>query len=149
MTQKSLNDAVGPTGMSDATATMLGLKTYLHGGSYVSGLAPTCTGAISAMTTTRGAFIPYQMQDGVWRLKFNIKATAAAVAFNNFTITGILSASVDQVVTMYQDDSGTTYTTQAALGASSNTVSWRVSAATSSIILSGDLELASKPTWAY
>jgi hypothetical protein len=135
--------------MTDAEATRLGLKTYLHGGSYVSGLAPTVTGTISATTTSRGAFVPYQMQDGAWRMKFNIKGTAAAVAFNNFTIAGILSAAVDQVVIMYQADSGITYTTQASLPASGNLVSWRVNAVTSSIILYGDVELASKPTWAY
>ena len=148
-TPTTVSTATMPTSMTDAEATRLGLKTYLHGGSYVSGLAPTVTGTISATTTSRGAFVPYQMQDGAWRMKFNIKGTAAAVAFNNFTIAGILSVSVDQVVTMYQDDSGTTYTTQASIGASSNTVSWRVDAATSSIILFGDIELALKPTWAY
>lgn len=149
MTLKALLDAGSPTGMDDATATRLGLKTYLHGGSYVSGLAPTVTGVFTATTTSRGAFVPYQMQDGAWRMKFNIKGTAASVAFNNFTIVGILSVAVDQVVTMYQDDSGTTYTTQASIAASTNVVGWRVNTATNSIMLSGDIELAAKPTWAY
>jgi len=49
-----------PTAYSDADATRMGLKQYLHGTSYNGGISPTVTGIGSVSTILRAVFIPYQ-----------------------------------------------------------------------------------------
>jgi hypothetical protein len=53
----------------DVISTRLGLKAYSNGIVY-NGSAITVSGGSNAFSN-RGVFIPYQMQDGSWRLKFN------------------------------------------------------------------------------
>jgi hypothetical protein len=142
------------TSMADALATKLGYKSYSHGGSYSGGLAPTITLTAGGGTLTsvpRSLFIPYQVQDGSWRMRFNIyvvvssaartqaQLTVAGVTFKNITGFYQSYSVTDTNVTMY----GYSLYNTGIL------VSQHASATTALYTMSGDLELDSKPTWAY
>jgi uncharacterized delta-60 repeat protein len=59
-----------PTTMTDTEATRLGYKIYLSNAAYNSGIIPTITSSVSVENPiTNAALIPYQTQDGGWRLK--------------------------------------------------------------------------------
>ncbi len=153
MTQKSLNDAVGPTGMSDATATMLGLKTYSHGTTYKDGIAPTITlvaggGTLSSIQV--GDFIPYQTQAGAWRLRFSVSATVSTTARLEVVlrVVGVVTPAYIQTF------SGTTNAqaamTRLRMTANGGDINWEHASATmDNYYGAGDIALAAKPTWAY
>lgn len=138
------------TPQSDAVATRLGQKQYLHGTTYNGGIAPTVTG--STATISRAVFIPYQMQDGTWRLKFNINlGTSGGVAGGtdySISVNGITFAS-SQSVTAQQLSSGTATIIYAYVDGSASTIGVRFNASVTALRYHGDVELASKPTWAY
>lgn len=138
--------------LDDATATRLGLKQYLHGGSYFGGLAPTVTSAQAGFAVTRAVFVPYQCQDGSWRLKFNITSsfTSATVSSMAISINGVTFKNVSNC---YQSMSGfingNLQQSYANPGASTLTI---IQASTAGAIYwcgSGDIELETRPTWAY
>lgn len=139
-------------GLDDATATRLGLKQYLHGTTYSGGNAPTVTSAQAGFAVSRATFVPYQMQDGTWRLKLNINAsfTTATLTTYSLSINGITTSSSVQSVTS-STDAGTGISPKSAFIAnSSNTISvYFASFSESYALISGDIELVSKPTWAY
>jgi hypothetical protein len=140
--------------LDDSTATKLGLKQYLHGTTYSGGNAPTVTCAQAGFVVTRAVFVPYQMQDGTWRLRFNFAATftSASISTINVNINGILSKNVtgfsQAIISMFQ---GNNTIGRAFVGENSNTCrADLVSAITcAGLNFSGDVELDSKPTWAY
>ena len=134
--------------LDDATATRLGLKQYLHGTTYNGSNAPTV--AVTNLSTCRGVFTPYQMQDGAWRLRFNIGLRLSVSAAS-------ITATVNGVSfnTSYPD-----YQAVSAMGGSGNSLTYGNATATNTLsagtasastqwVFSGDVELASKPTWAY
>jgi hypothetical protein len=139
--------------LEDATATRLGLKQYLHGTTYNGGIAPTVTSAQGGFTVARAAFVPYQTQDGAWRLRFNMY-----YAFTSATVTTV-TASVNGVT--FKNVSFYSQPISIAPSATANITNGYVSPNTANIIasvtsstqtgfgLSGDVELDSKPTWAY
>jgi hypothetical protein len=154
MTQKALQDAVGPTGMSDAVATMMGLKVYSHGTTYTgSPNSPTVTltsgsGTLSSVTLAK--CIPYQVQDGTWRMRFSLTAalSSAARSVIGLSIAGVTFPAQDQGVG--GNNAGAAATTYAVASASGSQVTMGYpSATTDTAIFSGDVALASKPTWAY
>jgi hypothetical protein len=143
--------------LDNASATRLGLKQYLHGTTYNGGNAPTVTyngGGGSVSSVPRAVFIPYQMQDGTWRLKFNMQVqfsstsrTQASIAVAGITtknvsnyfqgITGSQDTAAGYMAIAYTDvNSNIMYV----LHATATTVGYR---------FAGDIELESKPTWAY
>lgn len=140
--------------LDDATATQLGLKQYLHGTTYNGGNAPTVTCAQSGFTVNRAVFIPYQCQDGSWRLRFNLSATftAATITSISVSVNGILSKNVSNY---FQPISAITVGASAAyqsayIGPSSANLNFFQGSGTQSgICFSGDVELDAKPTWAY
>lgn len=138
------------TNMSNALATQLGLKQYLHGTSYNSGSAPTVSSGAAGFTVIRGVFVPYQTQDGTWRLRFNIAATWTSNASITISINAVTFKNVSN---FYQTASGTPNTTGAYVYcvASPNTgdIAYVSGAAQAGGALGGDVELNSKPTWAY
>jgi hypothetical protein len=153
----SLNPQNNPTLMPDITATELGLKQYLHGTTYNGGIAPTITSAIAGFSVSRGIFIPYQLQDGSWRLKFNI--TITYTPFNPGT-----SGNSGPVLTINGIATSPTFLqTFACHSASANTYGvggYTLTGNQIQLILlgtsnssgmgaSGDIELNAKPTWAY
>lgn len=142
-----------PTGLSDTAATMLGLKTYSHGTTYNGGNAPTITvGGATLNSVFDSKFIPYQVQDGSWRLKFNF-------AFDNTTSTtncGAIVAGVTaknssnfvQSICLVQQRAAANTTTGYILP---NTSEFTCYSSTTDALwtLSGDIALESKPNWAY
>jgi uncharacterized delta-60 repeat protein len=73
--------AFDPTALSDVLATKLGYKTYLTGTAYNGGVVPLVSSTIDGNPDAE--FIPYQAQNGGWRLRGNIFSTSK----NNFNAT--------------------------------------------------------------
>lgn len=154
MALKALADAGNPTALDDVSATRFGLKQYVHGfsGGYKDGLAPTVSYIAGGGTATinRCVFVPYQMSDGIWRIKFNIDVSLSAATRTAVTvqINGITAATATQAVVGFL--TGSVVPPRSVLGSASNQISCDfASNIVDSIRLSGDVELASKPTWAY
>lgn len=144
---------ITPANMSDADATKLGLKEYVAGTSYNGSISPTVTGT-NTWVTIRAVFIPYQMQDGSWRLKGNGSGTVASGsrAFSTFTVNGVVFKNVAYLPagsgiytasggnppgSLYPAANGAVLTVEH-VTATSTAYGW-----------SFDYELESKPTWAY
>jgi len=139
--------------LDNATATQLGLKQYLHGTTYNGGNAPTVTCSTPGFVVLRATFLPYQIQDGSWRLRFNIYGTGtnANISSTSITTAGVVYKTGTQVVSSvllgatynpsYSYAAGTTSNIQIGTAAVSNNIG--------EIGVSGDVELESKPTWAY
>jgi hypothetical protein len=89
------DDAVlSPTLMSGTTATKLGLKQYVVGTAYTNGTITT-TGP-TGWTIVRGVFVPYQITDGAWRLRFNIQGTitTGSSGTQDITVSGITFVNI-------------------------------------------------------
>ncbi len=143
-----------PMQLSDAKATQLGLKKYAHGTTYYVGIAPTITlgaGGGTLSSIDNSAFYPYQDQAGTWKLKFHISATVSSASRTSarFDVNGVTFAAFAQAISGASNASAAaTYATTA--NASGATMThFHATGTTTSYSLSGDVELASKPTWAY
>lgn len=142
--------------LSDAQATRLGLKQYLHGTTYNGGIAPTVTlnaGGGSLSGVQRAVFMPYQMQDGTWRLKFNVAVVLDAVSRTQVSIAvnGITSknAAATQAICAFGNNTSA-YVALQGVDANTNILYWHgASTSATNFRFSGDIELDSKPTWAY
>jgi len=142
--------------LDDATATQLGLKQYLHGTTYNGGIAPTVTagsGITTIGTVTRALFIPYQCQDGTWRMKFTIQingATSTSSLGHQINVNGIVFKNVtnyNQVISGYAN----TQWSDVVVLSNSTTINIGHSSAVTPATygFAGDVELNAKPTWAY
>jgi hypothetical protein len=133
--------------------TKMGLMSYAHGGSYKDGLAPTITltaGGGTLSSVNASDFIPYQMADGSWRIKFNIRVSLSSTARTviGLSINGVSFPAVDQGVSA--NNAGAAAATYAVATASTSTLTFGfASSVTDAAIVSGDVKLAIKPTWAY
>lgn len=156
------NSAVTPTafyspfGGTDTDLTMKGLYPYAHGGSYNGGGAPTITlssGGGTLNTVNMSEFIPYQLKDGSWRMRFNMRLNLSATARTTvvFAINGVtffntggngqvVTGAIYSVVSIFYVSAGSNVNTIEFVHASSSVNEYN---------LSGDVKLASKPTWAY
>lgn len=137
--------SLDPTLMSDAAATRLGLKQYAHGTNYNGGNAPTITH--SGGSAYVGKFIPYQMQDGSWRMRFNLSFSKPSNTNADFDVAGITSLTYLQPIATDGDQLGAINLSR--LGINSNAFQMRTAVAITEAHASGDVGLASKPTWAY
>jgi hypothetical protein len=108
-------------------------------------------------TTTRAIGIPYQLSDGTWRLKFNIAGYNTGLTSDNFVllISGILSTVAHQAVAVFDSNilskAADQYCTSR-VSLSSNELAITCSSSFNlnyNWSLYGDIELASRPTWAY
>lgn len=96
----------------------------------------------------------YQDQDGNHRLKFNIVGAFSGQANNNFvqvSISGITTVGFVQAISAYNGNAQTVGVSNAVANASTSTISGFIGAVVSintTWAWSGDIELASKPTWA-
>jgi len=137
-----------PMGMSDAQATALGLKSYIHGTTYNSGIAPTVTG-LAGFALVRSSFIPYQLQSGVWRLKLSLRTTFSSNSAANFTLAGVTAIAELQNILATAGPGFGTPSNYSNMNTSSGSFDINFSTTVGGAIFSGDVELASKPTWAY
>lgn len=144
--------------LDDSTATRLGLKRYLDTGSYNGGGAPTLTCGQAGFTTTRVICLPYQAQDGTWRLKFNLEAgftASSSVTQLTITIAGVTFKSSSNQALCGSFGGSTVGSLQQAItngGGNGQVFILQTSPGgigSSSVFISGDAELNSKPTWAY
>ena len=128
--------------------TKLGLMQYVAGTNYSGGISPTVTG--TNWSTVRATFVPYQMADGTWRLRFNIQGNfSVATVATSLSVNGLtVKASINQAVAGFHSDGVDTWVKGQANG-TANTISVYAGAARTSFCLSSDIELNSKPTWAY
>ena len=128
--------------LDNATATQLGLKQYLHGTTYNGGVAPTVS-ATNA-TVQKARFIPYQLQDGTWRLRFNVFVSySPTTASGNININGITFDGSSSVAI-----NGVSWGWAYADGGSGGVV-WATNGASGNVLVTGDAALTTKPTWAY
>ena len=150
---KAVLTAMDPTALSDAAATRAGLKSYSHGTTYNGGIAPTVilsSGAGSLSTVDFSEFIPYQMQNGSWRLKFNLSVTLSTTARTEvgIAINGVTYPSgYAQLTQGWANRIALTYGRSKAQ--STTFFLEHASDTTASYYFGGDVALASKPTWAY
>lgn len=154
------NIVYDPTALSDAQATLEGKKQYYNGTIYNGGNSPSVTVSGATITIQRGLFIPYKMQDGSWRLKFNVSFTSSTTTSIpggqfNITFNGVT----------YKNVANFNQSVNAWTNAITNIVNYSYATPNTSNILvhfgtynnfnqtdyecSGDVELDSKPTWAY
>jgi hypothetical protein len=140
-----------PSAYADAEATRMGLKQYVHGTNYNSGISPTVTG--TNWTNVFATFIPYQLSDGTWRMKFNLNGTtSAATASLSLSVNGLLFKVLEsQAVSVTQLDTtgGTKWTVLGRTILNTNQIQLVYNLAVFNHSASGEVELASKPTWAY
>lgn len=156
-----LDDLEDPTQMSDILATKLGYKHYEHGGSYNGGNAPTITISTGAASVSASKFIPYQMQDGSWRMRFNFSVRSGTVSTvqGTISIAGVVfsneSSTFRQSVTVYIYNSSSSLDSQANVNyymcdpGTGNIFVQRNGSNWNHCDVSGDVALESKPTWAY
>jgi hypothetical protein len=136
---------------TDVIATRMGQKIYVAGTAYANG-TPGASFNV-AVGTSRVILIPYQMQDGSWRLRLN-GTTVLGGGQSGFTLTlsGVvfsslmLAAGAYQAVSVADNGGGGIY---GLVDNNSNTLRVFATTSASNWAFSGDVELASKPTWAY
>jgi hypothetical protein len=140
--------------LDNPTATQLGLKQYLHGTTYNGGNAPTVTSLSGSGTFSviRALFIPYQMQDGTWRMRLTINVTYSST--NSTVVLLINGITFSTVANFYQSlavmsDATSPFTASGSPGVNNSQLSGFTTAVTNGWRFSGDVELAAKPTWAY
>lgn len=134
-------------------ATKAGLKAYLHGTTYNGGIAPTISfPGQSAVTGIAGQFIPYQMADGSWRMKFNLKGSFTGTSGGiTCSIIGVTSPSTfDQALAIGSGSAISFYYCYFQTGGlTSNQIFGAPGGTTPLFNCSGDVALGAKPTWAY
>ena len=103
-------------------------------------------------TVLRAVFVPYQMADGIWRLKFNLQGdfTSASVQTITVSVNGILmSASYTQSISAIYGGNSTGLKSYALINSNQLQTTTTASITANGVCLSGDVELSAKPTWAY
>ena len=148
-----------PIGLDDVTATRVGLKQYNIGTAYNGGITPAIGIVGATLSGSAGILMPYQLADSTWRLKFNFDfSTTGTVAFNSITVglSGITSGNtgvLGYLAISVASGSGGCY---GSAGMVKNTTSTNnlifitgVATVAGTWLFSGDVPLASKPTWAF
>jgi hypothetical protein len=149
------NVVIDPTLLSNAQATKLGHKHYLHGQTYYNGVGPTIVNQVGGSPTISGCFIPYQMQDGIWRLRGNLCVlghTAVGPGTTHLcSITEITFHATLVTILSHDLDAGNAASViRHYLAPATNYVYCGIASGTfTEITTSFDAPLASKPTWAY
>jgi hypothetical protein len=132
-----------PTSMDSILATKLGHKQYIHG--VDSGVNVTGT---SSWATGRAVLIPYQMNDGSWRMRFNLNGTSTSTTTLTLTFAGVVFKNIASFL------QAVSISNNAAAGSSGHavpntaTMDLTVGTASTAWRVSGDVELNSKPSWA-
>jgi hypothetical protein len=129
--------------------TRLGLMQYVHGTTYNGGVAPTIS-VTNLSSVSFSAFIPYQMSDGTWRLRFNF-GCAVSVAASTFTVTinGVTFKSGAEQAIVATSSTAAAYMLETHTNSNAATMFVSFSTTVTSPKISGDVILNSKPTWAY
>lgn len=145
-----------PAAMTDSQATALGLKVYSHGGTYNGGLAPTITlnsGGGTLDSVQIGDFVPYQVQSGGWRMRFNVEVVLSSLTrtlayLSVVGIVGPASTGTGQIIAAAPFNGVAAAAGYFEASGSRLLVNYP-SGTTTNHGYSGDVKIASKPTWAY
>jgi hypothetical protein len=102
-------------------------------------------------TTNRAVAIPYQTSDGAWRMKFNIVGILSPITDSlSLTLSGI--TSINEPLAKQSVTLGTTTTAAVVhknfIDTNSNVFNLQFDRDATRWLVSGDIELDSKPTWA-
>lgn len=129
--------------------TKLGFMQYVHGTTYNGGVAPTIS-VTNLSSVSFSAFIPYQMSDGTWRLRFNF-GCVVSVAASVFTVTinGVTFKSGAEQAIVATSSTAAAYILETHTNSNAATMYISFSTTVTSPKISGDVILNSKPTWAY
>jgi hypothetical protein len=153
--------------LDNVTATRLGLKDYLadkasgtndlaYNGGVKATISLTSDSAGGSLTTVyRAVLIPYQTQGNTWRLKFNIGVilngtvrTTISLGINGIKFKNI--ANYYQAISAQQANGPAVYISYQYTEPNTSNIYISHSSNNSNIYsFSGDVELDSKPTWAY
>ena len=136
----------------DSIATKAGLKSYVHGGSYFGGGAPTITldsGGGTLSSVDYSEFIPYQMQDGSWRLRFVFSVTLSSTTRTQaiFAVDGVVNIST--ALNISGSSTNTIAHRAFSIGSTDTFSVVHTSSTTDVYRLSGEVPLDDKPTWAF
>jgi hypothetical protein len=142
------------TSLSDVQATSMGLKQYFHGTTYNGGNAPTLAGWSGSPSIVQGMFIPYQMNDGAWRIKGNICVLGFTSTDDlSLTVNGILAGvypTYPAITTMTADiGNATTGLFRHYISGNTNVFRLINTNVFSEATLTFDFPLNAKPNWAY
>lgn len=148
--------SVDPTTLSDSDATRMGLKQYVNDTSYNGGNSTTVSGSgftIGGTTwaTTRGVFVPYEIQDGSWRLRLNLVGISSlATTTATLSVSGVTYKNTSAFYQACTAWWGTMLAARAyANPNSTDIITDLIGGSNTTISISADLELDSKPNWAY
>lgn len=140
--------------------TKLGLMLYQHGTTYNGGIAPTITltgGGGTLSSIGYSSFIPYQLTDGSWRMRFNFHVLVSTTSrtSSTYTINGVTFATTTGGVGIpvaggsFNGAVSPSANGAYAASAASTVSATHSSGSTNEYGFSGDVPLGSKPTWAY
>lgn len=152
-----LRPLVDPTQLSDAEATALGKKVYNQDAAGITGPDVDFDGSA---TISQADFIPYQVQDGSWRMRFNLSIRRGSVVSTQgvITISGISfedNTTNRQVVTVHLYNSASAISSGGAVdiqycNPGTNTILVDKNGTNfNHCDVSGDVKIAGKPTWAF
>lgn len=148
----------------DIVATKYGRKAYLadksggtndtayNGGNKATIVLSAGGGSLTSVDLCQ--LIPYQLQDGTWRLKINTHLTLSSTSRTEIdvTVNGITFSNLGtlgQGIWGCSNGSGGTVLRSFANPNSNTLVVVHTSATTSEYVFSGDVALTGKPSWAY
>ena len=125
----------------DSIATKLGLKQYLHGVDFT-----VSSDAAATVVIIRGVAIPYQTTDGDWRLKGNIVLTHGSDTSLSVSISDVVFKNVASYFqpAAIGDPNGRAYAV-----ANTGDINVAYDSGVTATRLSFDVELDSKPSWAF
>jgi hypothetical protein len=121
-------------------------KQYEAGKTY-NGVALTVTG--TNFSVSRAVFVPYRTSDGAWRMRFNLFGSVSpAVTTLDLTISGVAykGTSIRQSVNVRGNNSSPQLGS-GVVDSDTGLFTCRFPDASGQIQASGEIELASKPTW--
>lgn len=132
------------------------MAQYLGGASgsqTYNGIALNVTGT-NSFSLSRAVFLPYQTKDGAWRMRFNIFGNIGAGSITNEVLT-IAGVTFKNISNWYQpvsvSNTGGWAGDQGHANPNASTIQIYTNGSIGSVGVgvSGDVELDSKPTWAY
>ena len=145
-----------PTLMSDELATILGKKTYSvdQSTTYNNGEVIVASSIHITITSSEGYMIPYQVQDGSWRLVVNVNVFFNTNYASNDQITfSSVTTSLTQSILMWSGGGGGGGTSDYDRSSfeASDYFAYKFSSGTAGtgIYINGDVHIDAKPTWAY
>lgn len=129
-----------PTALTDAEATRLGLKEYTQAD-------VTITSNVSGFTGAQGIFIPYQMQSGLWRMRFTLFGNHNAGSLFSIFLAGV-TFRTGVIQQLNYAGSGESTVGRADVTGGTNNIEVDPAGTATNTRISGDVGLDAKPTWA-